>query len=103
MATKCRSHLIPECGECVFKCPEGTFIPTSCIGTEYQPDDSKGTCLPCVSTNDCTDPTTFIFDNVTYYGSESSNPCPKGYQCKSASYPEPCPIGTFGDTTGLKT
>ena len=72
-------------------CKEGTAVPPECADGDYAVSTQNAACLPCPERKHCTDKT---------------NPvdCPAGFYCpaQTGMSLQPCPVGTFSSSTGLK-
>ena len=69
----------------------GALTKKSCVPGEFQPNSGQSSCIPCPNGTMC------LGQNTT-----SPSSCKLGYYCP-AGLPLPCPNGTYGERTGLKT
>ena len=83
-------------------CPPGFYCPfneskQACPPTTFSMSvraQNRSTCLPCPAGYWCLD------EGMPTY---ETGPCPVGYYCEEAVYvPEPCPPGTFRNSTGAE-
>lgn len=90
-------------------CPQGSPAQTPCSSGFYQPNIGKGSCLPCPSGSYC-DQNEAIAEKQSGSGKPSHGVvtpkvCPAGFFCPNTTKTKqenPCPIGTFGNKTGLE-
>lgn len=100
----------PIGNECLagHECPEGSGAESACLSGYYQPDVGKGACFICPAGMYC-DQNEAIAEQQSGVGEASHGVvtpkvCPAGYYCPEGTQTEfenPCPIGTFSNSTGL--
>ena len=100
----------PPGNECLagHSCPQGSPTETPCASGYYQPNVGQGACLICPDGQYC-DQNEAISEQQSGVGEASHGVvtpkiCPAGFYCPEGtqtSGENPCPIGTFSNTTGL--
>lgn len=100
----------PTGNECLagHSCPEASGAETPCPSGYYQPDVGQGSCFLCPSGMYC-DQNEAISEEQSGVGEASHGvvtpkTCPAGYYCPNGTETataNPCPIGTYSNTTGL--
>jgi hypothetical protein len=91
------------------ECPEGSGDETPCASGYYQPNVGEGVCLICPDGKYC-DQNEAISEQQSGVGEASHGvvtpkDCPAGYYCPEGTQTaveNPCPIGTYSNSTGLK-
>ncbi|KAH3841624.1 hypothetical protein DPMN_115097 [Dreissena polymorpha] len=100
----------PTSNKCLagHECPEGSGAETPCTSGFYQPDVGMGACEICPAGKYC-DQNEAITEQQSGVGEASHGvvtpkTCPAGFYCPAGtktSGENPCPIGTYSNTTGI--
>ncbi|XP_072885876.1 uncharacterized protein [Hemitrygon akajei] len=72
-------------------CPSGSAVPTPCENGKFVNHTGAEECFTCPEGYQCTN-------------REQAEPCPQGSYCPKGTgiSPQPCPVGTFGASQGLR-
>lgn len=92
------------------ECPRGSPDQTPCPSGSYQPLGGEGECLVCPGGMYC-DQNEAISEqqsglSAPSHGVVTPKTCPLGYFCPNGTMTDqenPCPLGTFGNETGLES